>query len=41
MPCSWHAQIVERQLNVRDAEALVQNIPRADQDGGPGTYRLS
>jgi ParB family transcriptional regulator, chromosome partitioning protein len=31
-------QIVERQLNVRAAEALVQNIPRADQDGGPGTY---
>jgi ParB family chromosome partitioning protein len=31
-------QIVERQLNVRAAEALVQNIPRADQDGGPGTF---
>jgi ParB family chromosome partitioning protein len=31
-------QIVERQLNVRAAEAMVQNIPRADQDGGPGTY---
>ena len=27
-------QIVERQLNVRAAEAMVQNI-RADQDGGP------
>jgi len=31
-------QIVERQLNVRGAEALVQNNPRADQDGGSGTY---
>ena len=30
-------QIVERQLNVRAAEALVQDDPRADQDGGPGT----
>jgi ParB family chromosome partitioning protein len=31
-------QIVERQLNVRGAEALVQNNPRADQDGGSGTH---
>jgi ParB family transcriptional regulator, chromosome partitioning protein len=31
-------QIVDRQLNVRAAEALVQNVPRIDQDGGPGTY---
>jgi ParB family chromosome partitioning protein len=31
-------QIVDRQLNVRAAEAMVQNIPRGDQDGGPGTY---
>jgi ParB family transcriptional regulator, chromosome partitioning protein len=31
------AEIVERQLNVRAAEALVQNVPRADQVGGSGT----
>jgi ParB family chromosome partitioning protein len=31
------AEIVERQLNVRAAEALVQNIPRADQEGGSGS----
>ena len=31
-------QIVEKQLNVRAAEALVQNNPRADQDGGSGTF---
>ena len=31
-------QIVDRQLNVRAAEALVQDNPRSDRDGGPGTY---
>ena len=30
-------QIVERQLNVRAVEALVQDNPRADRDGGSGT----
>jgi ParB family transcriptional regulator, chromosome partitioning protein len=31
-------QIVERQLNVRAAEALVQDNSRSDRDGGAGTY---